>query len=114
MRYKHLQYTSVAELIQQLQDFIAEDKSRADWPVAVDGNTPIFFSPEPYYYDGGYYLEDVEHPKSKDSYVHYIRSRTIAKEDKDFNLKWVLHLQSKRAFMDEGDTVDGKTETCLD
>lgn len=114
MRYKHLEYTSVAELIQQLQEFVATDKNRANWPVAVDGNTPVFIISEPYYYDGGYYLEDVEHPKGQDSYVHYVRSRTIAKEDKDFNLGWVLHLRSKRAFSDEGDTVDGKTENCPD
>lgn len=111
MRYKHLQYTSVAELIQQLQDFVSEDKSRADWPVAIEGNTPIFFAPEPYWYDGGYYLEDAERPEG---YVHYVRSRTIANEDKKFPLRDVLHLRSKRAFSDEGDTVDGKTENCLD
>jgi hypothetical protein len=110
MRYKHLEYTTVSELIQMLQDFAAKEPGNGDIPVAVDGKTPVHLSPEPYYYDGGYWLEDVERPKDDGSFIHYVRSRTLLLNDKEFKHGWVLHVESRPAFSEETDTVDGKTE----
>lgn len=114
MRYKNLEYTTVSELIQLLQDFADKDPKFANMPVAVEGNTPVYVTPEPYFYDGGYLIEDVEPQHDESTYVHYVRSKTIMKFDPESPFGFALHIRSKTAFSDKGDTVDGKTENCHD
>lgn len=107
MRFNHLEFTTVSELIKLLQDFADKDPKFANMPVAVDGNTPVYITPEPYFYDGGYLIEDVERQHDESTYVHYVRSKSIMKSNPESPFGFALHIRSKQPFSDEGDTIDG-------
>jgi hypothetical protein len=73
MKNDKVNYTSVSELISELQDI--KDK-HGDLPVCVQGSSPIWTDLLAYYYDGGFVLQDVNDSSN------YIRSRTWDPEKK--------------------------------
>lgn len=66
-----VKYTSITDLIKDLTEAL---NTFGDIPVCIGGSSPIYTNPLPYYYDGGYVLQDVKDPKN------FIRSKTWDKE----------------------------------
>lgn len=53
MKNEHIEYTTVSELIAQLQEL--SDRLGPETAVAVNGVSKLYVIDKPYYYDGGYY-----------------------------------------------------------
>lgn len=67
MRNKEVVYTSISELIEQLLEV---KEQLGDLPVCFNGASPVYLNTRPFYYDGGYVLQDAQNPKN------YKRSRS--------------------------------------
>jgi len=68
-----VEYTSVDELIKELQEI--SDRGLGDHPVCVNGVSPVHVSGRGYYYDGGYIVRDA----TKGNF-DFVRSRMTNKK----------------------------------
>ncbi len=80
MKNEYVEYTSVDDLIKELQDI--SKRGYGDYPVCVNGTSPIHVSSRPYYYDGGYIVRDI----NGDNY-NFLRSRMRDESGKGLGMR---------------------------
>lgn len=114
MKNEHIEFTSVDDLITELQEI--SKGGYGDYPVCINGTSPVFVSSRPYYYDGGYIVRDA----SKDC-SDFLRSRVRDEKSgytgmrKDVGMKdQCFDVQSLDPTWDDEATIDGRTVRNMD
>lgn len=112
MRHDNVEYTSVDELITELQQ-ISND-GYGDYPVCVNGVSPVHVSSRPYYYDGGYLVRDATKGK-----YDFLRSRLRNSKGKMLGMRpgvkdRCFDVDICNPTMDDEATIDGRTVRDMD
>lgn len=104
MIINNIEYTSVDELIKELQNL--SNKGYGNDPVSVNGVTSLDIGFQEYYYDGGYLLREMKHDEcSSDVTRNYLRSKNICKEDSSLPK---IAITISDTYVNEFDTIDGR------
>ncbi len=103
MSYK---YTKISDLIKELEEI---QKSHGDIPVCTSGDygwtASVYSDVQPYYYDGGYYVQD---GMGQNGEPNFISSRRMDLNDsKNKDLSYVVKLKS--FYLDYDTNINGKT-----
>lgn len=60
MKNEHIEWISIDDLIQMLEEQKGAHEGDGTVPVCVNGISAFFLNPMPYYYDGGYFALDAQ------------------------------------------------------
>lgn len=112
MKNNHIEYTSVDDLITELQTI--SKKGFGEYPVCVNGVSPVHVSSRPYYYDGGYLVRDA----TKGNY-DFLRSRTRDENGKSLGMRpgvkdRCFDINTCNPTMSDHASIDGRTVRDMD
>lgn len=80
---------------------LKEEKNMGDYPVCVDGISPIHIDLLPYFYDGGYIVRDM-----KKSQNDYLRARTLIGNIPEIKSQYISIIVLNPRDTEDG-TIDG-------